>query len=72
MKKSIALQNSKLPFSKEKIANLTGEELDAVQGGIDEVKTGDTVDTASGISTHHNFTCCACTTLSGIAAEDQA
>ncbi|SHL17063.1 hypothetical protein SAMN05444266_102296 [Chitinophaga jiangningensis] len=70
MKKSIALQSSKLPFSKEKIANLTGEELDQVQGGVEQPiddKTGDTVDTASGLSTHHNFTCCACTTLSGIA-----
>ena len=62
MKKKIALQNSKLPFDKETIANLTGDELDNVAGGKDEAP----VDTASGLSTHHNFTCCACTTLSGL------
>ena len=61
MKKKIALQNDKLSFGKEKIANLTGEELDTVAGGNEAP-----VDTASGLSTHHNFTCCACTTLSGI------
>jgi hypothetical protein len=63
MKKKIVLQNSKLPFDKETIANLTGEELDSVAGGkLEPVKE----DTASGLSTHHNFTCCACTTLSGL------
>jgi hypothetical protein len=64
MKKRIALQNDKLSFGKERIANLTGEELDNVAGGNEPVK-----DTASGLSTHHNFTCCACTTLSGFQEE---
>jgi hypothetical protein len=66
MKKRIALQNDKLSFGKEKIANLTGEELDNVAGGLQETVK----DTASGLSTHHNFTCCACTTLSGLQEAD--
>ncbi|MFB6455001.1 class I lanthipeptide [Chitinophaga sp. Hz27] len=61
MKKHFVLMNDKLSFDKEKVANLTGEELDQVEGGVQApVQGGD-------LSTHHNFTCSACTTLSGYA-----
>ncbi|MFB6455004.1 class I lanthipeptide [Chitinophaga sp. Hz27] len=58
MKKKIALQNSKLPFDKERIANLTPDELDQVEGGVQSpIVSGDQ-------TTHHNFTCGASNTMS--------
>ncbi|MFB6455002.1 class I lanthipeptide [Chitinophaga sp. Hz27] len=59
MKKHFVLMNDKLSFDKESVANLNGEELDQVEGGgVETIGKGD-------LSTHHIFTCSACTTLTG-------
>ncbi|HVI46005.1 MAG TPA: class I lanthipeptide [Chitinophaga sp.] len=52
--------SNKLSFNKEKIANLSTEDLDGVQGGIGKlpVEGG-----RSQNSTRADFTCCMCTTL---------
>ncbi|MCB2409843.1 class I lanthipeptide [Hymenobacter lucidus] len=59
-------QDSKLAFNKEKVANLSSADLDQVVGG----KEAATHPTDG--STHANFTCSLCTTLTGIAPEEQA
>lgn len=46
---------NKLAFNKEKVANLSPDALDQIQGGL---LVGDH-------STHAKFTCSLCTTLSG-------
>ncbi|MCB2409845.1 class I lanthipeptide [Hymenobacter lucidus] len=58
-------QDSKLAFNKEKVANLSSADLDQVVGGKEAPAATDT-------STHANFTCSLCTTLTGIAPEEQA
>ncbi|HVI46003.1 MAG TPA: class I lanthipeptide [Chitinophaga sp.] len=51
--------NSKLSFNKEKIANLSADDLNTVQGGIEAPVEGG----RSQNSTRADFTCCMCTTL---------
>ncbi|HVI46007.1 MAG TPA: class I lanthipeptide [Chitinophaga sp.] len=46
--------DSKLSFNKEKVANLSTEELNTVEGGA-AVRSNN--------STRADFTCCMCTTL---------
>ena len=48
---------SKLAFDKEKVANLSQVDLDHIQGGMYPTESG---------STHANFTCTLCTSISDI------
>ena len=50
---------NKLAFNKEKVANLSPAALDQIQGGL----------AAEVHSTHADFTCKMCTTLTGVVAE---
>jgi hypothetical protein len=66
MKKQNAFApGSKLAFSKEKVANLSPADLDQIHGGEIEGGHG-----GSSHSTHNNFSCCACTTIIGIAEQE--
>ncbi|GAA3952207.1 class I lanthipeptide [Hymenobacter algoricola] len=55
MKKQDAFA-TKLSFDKEKVASLTPDDLGQVHGGNGQGETFH--------SSYHNFTCCACTTVS--------
>ncbi|HVI46004.1 MAG TPA: class I lanthipeptide [Chitinophaga sp.] len=53
------ITDKKLSFSKEKIANLSADDLNTVQGGLEATSPG----TSRFNSSRYDFTCCLCTTI---------
>ena len=64
MKKQVKVMDNKLSLNKQKVANLSVQDLNKIHGGNDLIEAD-----RSQNSTRADFTCCMCTTL---IAEDQA
>jgi len=64
MKKQVIVKDAKLSLNKQKVANLSVNDLNKIHGGNEPIEAD-----RSQNSTRADFTCCMCTTL---LAEDQA